>query len=536
MQETEFLKKWGGALLVGIFGILFLVRVFFGAGSQFLNGDELELMRSVGDRFLGVPQTSLAWPATTIQLLLFPIVFLLTAVEIVSVKSADGLSNFLSNYIYGPEQYTIALRATLMIAICAVSVQMFRQLKADEDRSKWIISIVALCASPIFVHQSYMIAGDSLAALLMLVCLCKLVSPRVERTDIIWAAIAFGAAIGCRATFVLYIPLILFLIIKSVDGRRNSIQSAVLFGAVALLSIIFFLPAIWMDPIRLLKSILGNAGREGVDFSFSERMMTSLVQIGPWTLLAMVWAILRSSAERRMFPIVLVIYGSLLLMFINTLGVVYDRYYLMIVPMFAAVFFAVGFLPRKENSHKSSLILSSLGVGIVLLHVVWIGRLDMRTLDRIGRLDEALIELPSGTVVWMDVLFVNSVDMRMFDRESIDEAILSVSGGLQGSLSQDKIGAPSGRETLGSPFAFLEDELAMIARLRTVRRGRGDGQLKLKLYGSGIFSERYGVALNPQTTSSQDVIVSPTKDVFGDEKLRRFESLSEPIYVSGLPE
>lgn len=536
MQETEFLKKWGGLYLIGFFGILFLVRAFFGAGSQFLNGDELELMRSVGDRFLGVPQTSLAWPATTIQLLLFPIVFLLAAVEIVSVKSADGLSNFLSNYIYGPEQYTIALRATLMIAMCVVSVQMFRQLKSDEDRSKWMISIVALCASPIFVHQSYMIAGDSLAALLMLVCLCKLVSPRVERADIIWAAIAFGAAIGCRATFVLYIPLILFLIIKSVDGRRKSIQSAVLFGALALLSIIFFLPAIWMDPIRLLKSILGNAGREGADFSISERLLTSFVQIGPWTLLAMVWSIFKSSAGKKVIPIILVIYGSLLLMFINTLGVVYDRYYLMIVPMFAAVFFAVDYVPRKENSRNAGLILGSFGAGIVLLHAVWIGRLDVQVLSRIGRLNEALRELPSGTVVWMDVLFVNAVDMRLFDRESIDESIFSVSGGLRNSVLQDKIGAPSGRDTLGSPIAFLEDELAMIARLRTINRGGGEGQLKLKLFGSGIFSERYGVALNPQTTSSLDVIVSPTKDVFGDEKLRRFESLSEPIYVSGLPE
>ncbi|ARU41020.1 hypothetical protein CCB80_07645 [Armatimonadetes bacterium Uphvl-Ar1] len=533
-MKDELGKKLGERsflLLIGVLISLFVVNYFLGAGNQFLNVDEIELMRSVSDRILGVPQTSLAWPATTIQLILAPVVVGMAGFSVILDGNDAGLTRFLSGYIYASETHSVILRATLFLAIIFAISVVTKKIIDQKDRSKWLNVALLLCCSPIFISYSYMISGDGLAAILALASIVAVLSYKGNYFNLVASGALFGATVGCRATFLVYIPLMLVLVVQALRnvGTRNP-HAMVWFISAFLVSLLIFLPSLWIDPVRLAKSILGNAGREGEGFVAIERYSNSLLQIGPLGLLIMIWSVVKSSAESRSRTIVLALYSVILLASINTLGVVYDRYYLMVLPLILGSIFASGLDVFNLHSSKLSLVYKILISVVFLVSVFYVTALNRSDVSRFKSPERVLSHLPNGQIVWVDVILLNALDMRKFTDESLREAMREILGGHSRSVISGKIGFDSGRDSYGLPFAFSEDEMATVARLKTAQR-LGTGKLNLRVYGKGAFAERYGVTQFPPPATRGEIVLTLDGFDLRSGKIKKYDTLVGQIYT-----
>lgn len=531
MRDVDGKKLGDRSLLVliGVLTSLFVVNYLFGAGNQFLNVDEIELMRSVSDRFLGVPQTSLAWPATTIQLILMPIVASFAVFSVIANGGEAGLNKFLSEYIYASDTYSVPLRAVLTLTIILILSIVTRKVIAHESRGRWLNVTLLLCCSPIFISYSYMISGDGFAAVLALCSIVAVLSYNGNCLYLVAAGALFGATVGCRATFLVYVPLIFVLVVEAQrrTGIRNPYAMIWFISSIAV-SLLIFLPSLWVDPVRLAKSILGNAGREGEGYVLIERYFNALLQIGPFGLLVMLWSILKSQAENRFITMSLAIYAVVLMACINVLGVVYDRYYLMIVPLVLGSIFASGVEVFLLNSNKLIQAYKVAVSVVIFTSLYFVSNLNRSVVYHLNDPGSDLTQSPNGQVVWVDLVLLNQLDMRIFDSESISEVMRQVLSGHSRSVISGKVGFSSGQSTYGLPFAFSEDEMALVARLKTAQR-LGTGKLNLRVYGKGILAERYGVGQNPPPAGQGEIVLSLDDTGLGSGEVKRYNTLSGQI-------
>lgn len=521
VSRLDLTGKQVGLLLIGIFICLFVIRYVLGPGSAYVNVDEIELLRTSIDRLLGVPQTSLAWPSTTTQLLIVPVVF-----GGVLLGGLGSLPETIAGFIFEPEQLSFAVRFVLMLAGCGVVWGVSRHRLLREHSLAVLGAFLVVLSAPIFIFQSFLVSGDGLAVLLMVGSLLVLVAGQGDKDGLRLSAILMAASVGCRITMLLYAPLVIFLILQTAGLElKAKFRLVGGFVGVALIALVFFLPNIWMEPVRLLKSVLGNAGRDGGEIDRLGRFVTLLIQVGPIACLAGIGLLVRGLAIQRGS----IIYAGIIGFLVLNLGVVFERYYLLVLPGIA-----VGVFVFLRDSVRGKALISRRGVleglaAVLILVSLQVASNDRRVVGVRGSVEGILRDLPGGTEVVMEALLVNEVDMRLFDRQSVEKAVAQIIDGQRASVLAGNLGGESGRDVKGLTFSFLEDELAMAGRLGVLLRTE-QGSLRVSLASTGLIRDRYGVDEMPLEFDKLQAILLGGQIVLPGRSSQKIRTLTGDLY------
>jgi hypothetical protein len=243
-----------------------LLAIAFPPARFVYNPDELDLLRSALDRFIGIPTVVPMEPSTVPQILHLPVViadFLFHAG--LPHTSADFLGRF-SQYLaatYMDPRHSLALmRVTVAVLSSAGPVLAYlvaRRLSRSAVMG-WACAIL-LSFNPVFFRQSVMAAGDAIAVMFVLASATALLldSPRVGFS---------GAFLGCAvASKYVVAPLVILpLVVIGLTSGREGLSRVAKFVGSAALAFFLLVPWIWVDAIRSAKSLYGSVNKLGSTF------------------------------------------------------------------------------------------------------------------------------------------------------------------------------------------------------------------------------------------------------------------------------
>ncbi len=240
--------------------IVFLTRLpalIAGAAQNIFSQDELEMVLSINDRFLGVPSMSLAWPGATLQLLGLPLLALDYLWDARLHLSVAGFARFLAASYSSPWHYVSLVRlldAVVTSAGLALLYIPFRRWLGKPVPAAAFVLIAAtlpevwLCSH--MATSEAVAIGFSCAAFAVLF----LGGP-------VWSGALFGLALASKVTLL---PFGIFLLGTALDGKKDSrAKHALVFAAACGAAFLLGNPYVWIDTIRFAKSILGNVTRPG---------------------------------------------------------------------------------------------------------------------------------------------------------------------------------------------------------------------------------------------------------------------------------
>jgi len=245
--------------------------------------DELELALSSVDRFLGVPSTSLAWPGSTLQLLFLPL-FMMDFIWHTGLppslhEAAEGFARWLARTYTEPWHSVTLLRLINVLVSCAAPLLLFACLRRwGSGLRVALFGAVCLSCAPLFLRHSVMAMGTTTAITLVLAGLW-MVMREPHRIGAFLAGLLIAAGIGVKVTAIWLGVAPVFHILTALEERgRRSHRLAVMSAGLAC-GLLLFCPYVWLEPIRLVKSIVGNAFRPS-----SSSGSMSLTTLG-WELL-----------------------------------------------------------------------------------------------------------------------------------------------------------------------------------------------------------------------------------------------------------
>src|SRR6185369_12840525 len=96
-----------------------------------------------------------------------------------------------------------------------------------------------------------------------------------------------GLAIASKVTVI---PLVPFVVLLVLDGRpaRVAVKTLGVFLGAAFVGCVVGCPYVWTDPIRLAKTIVGNASRKGAPPGLVHTLGTAVNVVPIWLWLGMV--------------------------------------------------------------------------------------------------------------------------------------------------------------------------------------------------------------------------------------------------------
>ncbi len=306
---------------LGLVLLLFGLRIIASLpalSEQIPNLDEVEMAWSVLDRALGVPSTTLAWPNSLLQLL--SLVPTLVA-QVVSAQD-HGLDRFVMGLALGyrsPWQVVFVIRIIVAAAVSAASgLWLWVLLRDGVNRTAAILLILLGTSAPALWMASTMAKGEGLAlALLMVAFAVRHVwtAPSTRTIPLVVGAIA-GTVLASRNTLA---PGLIPLAMYTCGTNKRAYATWVL---ALVVSFVGLCPSVWLEPVRLAKSVAGNVVRPSAESAFDG--VVAVVECTPailWLLglTAMYRAFTRrrqtlaTTDEWRMAAGVLAVTGALLL-------------------------------------------------------------------------------------------------------------------------------------------------------------------------------------------------------------------------------
>jgi hypothetical protein len=460
-------------MIVGIGLVVLLTRfpaLWLSSDGFLFNVDELELVRSVVDRFLGLPSTTLAWPASPLQMA--GVVFVAFGAVLAPVTSPSALADYLSRLYLDAGGLLAGLRLLTTIVMSIAFASYFAQLRAaGRGRLFSIGTTLVFATTPLAFIYSTQAVGDGLAFSLLLLSGLWLDRQSCDRREVVAGAL-FGLALACKFTVALALPLIVAMLVSPARNDRSRMRALLAFVAAAAIALVLACPYLWLDPMRLAKSTLGNIGRAGDALGFASASWQLLSAVSaPMAVLGLT-GLARLSFGRRL-GVALGGGASIVLLLVITAnaGVVYDRYYL---PGLAVAGLLGLHAPWQVNAGRLDRALLSVCILIFASAnaIGYLMQIDERRDEARGRLEvrAGLEALPAGTPVLLPlrdliefpVLASSSSLLRVAD--NIDRA--THEGASWRALS-GKAGFTPETARILAP-AFNEDERALAARLRAM--------------------------------------------------------------------
>lgn len=325
--------------VVACFIILFVLRLpgALSAHSHVLfNTDEYEMTLSAADRFLGVPSVSLAWPGGTLQLISVPAIVLRFVGSMSLSNPLNSFVDYLAVNYRDPWQLIAIERIIVAIVFSLGLASLLLPFVRLHGRLLTAGAVVLMAATTpeVWMH-SHIATADAMALGLAALAVSALFLTRRDAPS--WPQVAgsgflLGLAIAAKVTAILLLPFFVGLMWAQ---SRRSIVKGVVFLAFVFLGASYAVPYIWVDPMRLAKSILGNASRGGEPMGYltSAGHLASVVSVA---LLVFAGAGAIRLLLQRSFVVSLGAMASIAVTILITgrAGVVFDRYFIpMLLPV-----------------------------------------------------------------------------------------------------------------------------------------------------------------------------------------------------------
>ena len=249
--------------------VLRLPALLFAPRGFFYNVDELVMTLRSLDRSLGVPAVGLAWPGSTLTLLSLPafLADFLVASHL-PTKLTPALSLFARylSHAYADPRHSILLMRWIVALVSSLCPLLAYYVGVRLSKSRLMGFACALLVSfqPTFYQQSVMATGDAVSITLGLAAILCL----LRQTDLHSATLAgflFSGALAAKITVasLILLPLLLILVDGSLDSLRERGASLLRFCGSLMVGFMLWCPYVWTDPMRLAKSVLGNATKPG---------------------------------------------------------------------------------------------------------------------------------------------------------------------------------------------------------------------------------------------------------------------------------
>lgn len=287
-------------VIIGLFFLLVAARAIVAYEipyNRFRNYDEFLTLQMAQAPLLGLPPMFLSWPAGPLRMVLPAALFGDLAVHGKKL-SVLGLLEYLSEIDRHPWHVFWVMRWIVICVstagICSLVVPL---MKRTGSLAAAIGGVVFIAAVPAFWQRSVMAMPDAIA--LALLC-CSIACALGEESDtggVGWSALLFGVAVATKITIFQAAPFVLLL---ALQHRRHRIRA--LWTWVLMVPVGFALgcPYGVAEPVRMLKSILGNltmkeAGAQAAQAAGGPlvfQMWTRLTELLPvWILIFVLGAV-----------------------------------------------------------------------------------------------------------------------------------------------------------------------------------------------------------------------------------------------------
>jgi hypothetical protein len=326
--------------VAGVAALILLTRVpalLLFDRSVLFNTDELELTFAALDRFLGVPSNVLIWPAGTMQMLAVPLFGIDFVVSSGLRPSPTAYAAYFSHTYRAPWhalaliRWSVALLSS--VGFAALYVPFTRLLRS---RTTGLLAALFLATTPVVWLHSHVAMLDAITFGFACASMAVLLRSEVRERDIVVAGLLAGLAVASKVTVIPLMPFVAGILVQRRPGGLW--RAVLLFGGAAALGFMVGCPYIWTDPVRLAKTVYGNATRAGTPLGLARtlRMAADVVPVWLWGLLvlAAIWCL-----RQRQFWILggtlATVLGTIYL--VSRSGIVFPRYLLPIVPVAAVL-------------------------------------------------------------------------------------------------------------------------------------------------------------------------------------------------------
>lgn len=325
------------------------------------NVDETYLVYSTLGLFVGLPPTSLVWPAGTLLFALFPIYGAdmllhvpLHAVLQLDVKQVlDQIAGYVADGFYDPTRLLVMGRV-FVVLFASLTSPLFYVLSRDLiGRRGRLFAAGLIAVSPLAVQYGYILKADAIAQVFWIAAFCcylRALTVENGTHNRFWiaSAILTGLAVSSLSIYVLFLPLLFGSAVVSLVRTRkvSRLQVLKIFAGMALgflVPVLIFVPFLWISLIAFLKSAMGVPLAAAIAWRKlgSNSVGTLLFTVLPSLLgyiglgFAMIGGIAFWFKGRRTVALasllVLVLFG----LPVASSGFIYDRYGLPLLPVLA---------------------------------------------------------------------------------------------------------------------------------------------------------------------------------------------------------
>jgi hypothetical protein len=229
--------------------------------------DEIEMALSSVDRFLGLPSTALAWPGSILQLLFLPI-------WVVSWLASEGVpfgahqtmerfGQYIARAYAEPLVPIFMLRCVAVVLSSLAPIAMYLIARRLFGRLAGLMGAMLVALSQPFLEYSTIASGDGASISFALLSFGLILAGNPEPPIVMLAGMVFGAALAAKVTVLSLGFLSLGAALGSAPKFIEALRRAGLWCAGAACGVLVFCPYVWVDPLRLAKSVIGNATRTG---------------------------------------------------------------------------------------------------------------------------------------------------------------------------------------------------------------------------------------------------------------------------------
>ncbi len=320
--------------------VIFLTRLpglWLAHPNRLLNDSELEMTFGALDRFLGVPSAILIWPAGTLHILAVPCFLADFFIRHATSLSPTSFVAYLSEMYREPWHALLLVRLTVVLvsSLCFASLfAPFANLLGSRAAS--LMAMLSLATVPMLWSHSYMAVPDSVAFAFGSAALSPVLANPVGKKQVAWAGVLAGLAVASKVTVV---PLLLFVVAVAVSAFAGSKWRAILiFASSAFIGFSIGCPYIWTDPVRFVKTVIGNIARQGSPLGVTNALLTTVEVVPFWLLLGFLIGLVLLLKQRRWLTVA----GALLttvmtIKVVADAGVVFPRYWLPLAPVVTVI-------------------------------------------------------------------------------------------------------------------------------------------------------------------------------------------------------
>lgn len=502
------MRRFWGVFLTGL-----LLVMLFRAGlvlaepeKRINNTDELQMVLATADRFLGVPYVHSAWPGGPLQFAMLPVMAADAAFQRHGAPMPEALARYLSEIYRNPWRM---LRAQQLLVVLwgGVGLAFFggAAWRVTGRADSAVYAAIAVIAAPVF--WSYWGIGVADVGSFSFAALACLVALRRDDGGGQWGWVGlwFGLAVASKLTIALAAPFLIGLYFgRGREAWHRDGGKLVLAGAAG-----FFLacPYAWIEPLRFVKTVLGNAARPGVPLGWTGALELLGAHLGwPLLLLGAAGALTLWQQPRRAGLIGAVLAVGLATLVFSRAGIVYDRYVLpLILPL---VFLAVHglmwvseIITRLRPAWRGAML-----AGIAMSVTVACGAAQIRAqrqhfTERRGRTEATLAHILRDTDARLVAVQFSPYMLGQFAGQCSREDLLRLSEGVSRTptdVMASHPGAPISpqvMEVLGPNFNAWEQTLA--ARYRAMAAYAGGRKREILFWGPPALVRRFGV-LTPE--------------------------------------